>query len=119
MSKIHFYLSEDAKTMLAALSGEANLEGYKELKANTTDGAKEKHVPDIKVENGRLIVTIGSVLHPSTPEHHIEWIALVTKDRLQVAYLTPSEEPVAEFEAVEHGVVYEFCNIHGLWKAEF
>ncbi len=119
MSKIHFYLSEDAKTMLAAIRGEADLEGFKALKANTSDGAKEKHVPDIKIEDGRVKVTIGSILHPSTPEHHIEWIALVTEDRLQVAYLTPGEAPAAEFEEVEHGVVYEFCNLHGLWKAEF
>jgi superoxide reductase len=90
-----------------------------ELVANTSDGAKEKHVPDLKFEDGRIKVTIGSVLHPSLPEHHIEWIALVTGDKVQMSFLEPGMEPIAEFEEVEHGTIYEYCNLHGLWKTEF
>ena len=89
-----------------------------ELEANTSDGAKEKHVPDIKREDGKIKVTIGSVLHPSLPEHYIQWIALVTEDNIQLTYLKPGQEPKAEFEEVKSGTVYEYCNLHGLWKAD-
>lgn len=124
MSNVIFYRCEECGNMVAIIkNGGGTLtccgKPMTELVANTSDGAKEKHVPDIKVADGRIIVTIGSVLHPSLPEHHIEWIALVTEDKVQLTYLTPGMEPIAEFEEVEHGTVYEYCNLHGLWKADF
>ncbi len=90
-----------------------------ELKPNTTDGAKEKHVPFIIEENGKIHVAVGSTLHPSLPEHYIEWIALITGEKAEIVYLKPGMEPKAEFEGASSGAVYEYCNLHGLWKADF
>lgn len=123
MSKVSFFRCENCGQMVAVLKeGGGTLtccdQPMTELKANTSDGAKEKHVPDIKVEDGKIKVQIGSTLHPSTPEHYIEWIALVTDDKVQLTYLLPGNDPRAEFEAVEAGTIYEYCNLHGLWKAE-
>lgn len=87
------------------------------LNANTTDAAQEKHVPAITKEGGKIKVAVGSTLHPMLPEHHIEWIALVAGDKVEIKFLKPGEEPKAEFDAVESGEVYEYCNLHGLWKA--
>ena len=89
------------------------------LKANSTDAAKEKHVPVVTKENGRIKVAVGSTLHPMLPEHHIEWIALVAGNRVEFKFLKPGQEPRAEFAGAESGTVYEYCNLHGLWKAEF
>jgi len=89
------------------------------LKANSTDAATEKHVPVI-VKNGRdVTVTIGAVEHPMTDAHFINFIQLVQGDREQRAMLHPGEKPTAKF-IVEDGpfTVYEYCNLHGLWKAE-
>lgn len=93
-------------------------EPMKELKANTTDGATEKHVPDVKFENGKLKVQVGSTLHPMLPEHYIEWIAVVTENGTQRVSLAPGEEPVAEFciDVPAGAEVFEYCNLHGLWK---
>jgi superoxide reductase len=90
-----------------------------ELIANTTDGAKEKHVPVVSVDDGKVKVQVGSTLHPMLPEHHIEWIALVTDNSIKLKYLSLDEEPKAEFCEVESGTVYEYCNLHGLWKTDF
>lgn len=91
----------------------------KKLEANSTDAAQEKHVPVAVKENGKLIVKVGSVTHPMTAEHHIEWIAVATEDKLELMHLYPEMEPKAEF-AVPDGkaTVYAYCNLHGLWKAE-
>ena len=90
------------------------------LEPNTTDGAKEKHVPVIVKENGKIKVTVGSILHPMLPEHHIEWIVLDTDEKTEIVYLKPGMVPKAEFsEARPTGTVYEYCNLHGLWKADF
>ncbi len=89
------------------------------LEANTTDAAQEKHVPVVTKEGGKIKVAVGSTLHPMLPEHHIEWIALVAGDQIEFRYLKPGEEPKAEFDAVASGEVYEYCNLHGLWKTAF
>ncbi|HML48504.1 MAG TPA: desulfoferrodoxin family protein, partial [Clostridia bacterium] len=80
---------------------------------------KEKHVPAIAKEDGKVKAAVGSTLHPMLPEHHIEWIALVSGDKVEFKFLKPGEEPKAEFAAVESGTVYEYCNLHGLWKVDF
>lgn len=89
------------------------------LEPNTVDASKEKHVPDIKKEDGKIKVAVGSTIHPMVPEHYIQWIALEADDRLEFKYLKPGEEPKAEFKNAQSGTVYEYCNIHGLWKADF
>ncbi|MDR3552669.1 MAG: desulfoferrodoxin [Clostridia bacterium] len=88
------------------------------LVANSTDAAKEKHVPVITRQEGKISVAVGSVAHPMTSEHYIEWIAVVSKDKIEISYLKPGMEPKAEFPPVEEATVYAYCNLHGLWKAE-
>ncbi|MCD8133142.1 MAG: desulfoferrodoxin [Clostridiales bacterium] len=92
----------------------------KEIIPGTTDAAAEKHVPDYKVERNLVKVNVGSVDHPMLPEHYIEWIALKTKQGVQIKELQPGEKPAAAFalsegDAVE--AVYAYCNLHSLWKA--
>ena len=89
------------------------------LEPNSTDGAKEKHIPVVIKENDNLHVSVGSTLHPMLPEHYIEWIALDNGDKTEIVYLKPGMEPKAEFAEVKAGTVYEYCNLHGLWKADF
>jgi superoxide reductase len=87
-----------------------------QLRENTSDGAKEKHVP---VFEGNA-VKVGSVAHPMLPEHHIEWIEIVGENKICRRFLSPGEAPQAVFEACAGGSAYarEYCNLHGLWKGE-
>ncbi len=89
------------------------------LVAKTNDAGAEKHVPVIAHEGGKLIVKVGSIPHPMTDAHHIEWLALVTNGEAKIVWLKTTGEPKAEWADVEHGIVYAYCNIHGLWKKEF
>ena len=90
------------------------------LKANSTDAAQEKHVPVAKKSGDKLNVTVGSVLHPMLNEHFIEWIAVVTDNTVQRFVLAPGEDPKAvAYLYADKGEVYEYCNLHGLWKTEF
>ncbi len=83
------------------------------LVANSTDAALEKHVPVVTKTATGIHVEVGSTLHPMTEEHHIEFIAVVTDDDLQIRYLKPGDEPKADFD--RDGKVYAYCNLHGLW----
>ena len=73
-------------------------------------------------QNGNQVkVAVGSVEHPMLEAHYIQWIVLETEDGYQIKYLQPKAKPVAEFVLTEGSkvvAVYEYCNLHGLWKAE-
>ena len=91
-----------------------------ELVPGTTDAAVEKHVPVYSVEGNTVTVQVGSVEHPMLDVHFIQWVAVESKEGVQIKYLQPGQAPKAVFalsEGDELVAVYEYCNLHGLWKA--
>ena len=91
------------------------------LEPNTTDAAGEKHVPVITVDGNKVTVEVGSVAHPMLEEHHIMFIILETANGFQKYDLKAGDEPKAVFSLAEGDkavAAYEYCNLHGLWKAE-
>lgn len=92
-----------------------------EMVPKTADSATEKHVPVVKVEGNLVTVTVGSTLHPMAEEHFIQWISLQTEQGNQRKALAPGQEPTVTF-AIAPGdkvvAAYEYCNLHGLWKAD-
>lgn len=89
------------------------------LKENSTDAAIEKHVPVIEKIEGGYRVKVGSVEHPMTEAHYIEWIELITDNKVMRKYLTPKDKPVAEFKTDAKEVsARTYCNLHGLWKSK-
>ena len=86
---------------------------------NTTDAAQEKHVPVVERSGEQLKVTVGSVPHPMTEEHHIEWIEVSVGTTTMHEHLKPGDAPEATFPVPEGGdvTVRAYCNLHGLWKA--
>jgi superoxide reductase len=102
MSENLFYRCDKCGNIVALIkSGEGTLtccgQEMTRLQANSTDAAREKHVPVLEVASGRLMVTVGSVAHPMTAEHLIEWIAMVADEKIEIVHLKPGMEPKAEF----------------------
>jgi superoxide reductase len=93
-------------------------EPMKQMKENTVDAAKEKHVPVIeKVANG-FKVKVGSVPHPMEEKHYIEFVELIVDGKMYRQFLAPGQAPEAFFEISGDKVTArEYCNLHGLWKA--
>ncbi len=95
-------------------------EKMQELVPNTVDAAVEKHIPVVQQNGGEVTVSVGSVAHPMTAEHSIEWVCLHTKQGNQRKLLHPGEAPVVSFHVSDDDeieAVYAYCNLHGLWKA--
>jgi len=91
-----------------------------EIVPGTTDAAVEKHVPVYEVKDNIVTVCVGSVAHPMTEEHYIEWVSLQTKGGNQRKALKPGDEPKVCFAILdgdEVEAVYAYCNLHSLWKA--
>lgn len=94
-------------------------EKMQELVANTVDASAEKHVPHVTMaDKCTMKVEVGSVHHPMTPEHHIAFIYVETQNGGMQHLL--KDEPVAEFCVCKEKpiAVYEYCNLHGLWKKD-
>ena len=92
-----------------------------ELIPGTSDGAMEKHVPVLeRVDDCTVKVKVGSLPHPMTKGHHIAFIYLETENGGQIKYLDPEGAAEACFCICKDKpvAVYEYCNIHGLWKAD-
>lgn len=88
------------------------------MKENTTDGAKEKHVPVVERIDGGYKVVVGSVEHPMADNHYIQWIELSAGNNVFRKYLNPGEKPEAVFKTDAKNVAArEYCNLHGLWKS--
>ena len=110
-----FNVPEDAEVKVCG--GEAP----KELKAGSSDGAKEKHVPVIEKDGNKVTVKVGEVAHPMLPEHYIEMIELFTDKGKYRKNLKPGQAPEAVFVIDEEEVpveAFEYCNLHGLFKKE-
>lgn len=90
-----------------------------ELVPNTVDASNEKHVPQVTMlENNMIKVEVGSVAHPMTDEHHIAFIYVETDKGGIKVDLKDKPEAVVALGDAKPLVVYEYCNLHGLWKTE-
>ncbi len=87
-----------------------------QLKSRSIDATFEKHVPYCVVENNKIKVSIGKVLHSMTDEHYIVFIAQVIDNEINKIDLQPGDIPKVEFEYVKGSKIYAYCNLHGLWE---
>lgn len=90
-----------------------------ELVPNTVDASGEKHLPVVTVlENNSIKVEVGSVHHPMLPEHHISFVYVETENGGIQVNLKDKPEAVVYLGEEKAVAVYEYCNLHGLWKTE-
>ena len=90
------------------------------LEPNTVEASTEKHIPVVTVDGNKVTVAVGSIPHPMTPEHFIQWIYLCTYSGGQRKSLTPTDKPEATFYLDDTNVceVFAYCNLHGLWSVK-
>ena len=90
------------------------------LEAGVVEASLEKHIPVVTVEGNTVRVSVGSVTHPMSEEHHIAWVYLQTDRGGQRKCLAPTDAPEVTFALADETpvAVYAYCNLHGLWMAE-
>jgi superoxide reductase len=96
-------------------------EEMQEMIPGTIDASREKHVPVITINGNLVTVKVGSVEHPMEEKHFIAFIVLETRNGYQYKALKPGVKPEAVFALIQGDMpvaAWEFCNLHGLWKAE-
>ena len=125
MSKNKFYICERCGNIAGKIhdSGVSMVccgQRMTQLEPGTVEASHEKHIPVVKQEGSVITVTVGSVEHPMTEEHSIQWIYLETDKGGQRKSLIPGEAPTVTFALSDESpvAVYAYCNLHGLWMAE-
>lgn len=90
------------------------------LEAGKTDAPHEKHIPMIRQEGHKVVVSLGELPHPMSELHYIEWVYLQTNRGGYLRYLYPGDLPVVRFRICDNERIvccYAYCNIHGLWES--
>lgn len=124
--ELHFYVCDVCGKVIAILSdsGVPTVccgQPMRELVANHTDGAFEKHVPVYRREDDTVNVKVGEKPHPMLAEHSICWIGLRTGDGFSFKARHPGDSPEACWalcRGEEPEAVYAYCDLHGLWSRE-
>lgn len=78
------------------------------LEAEAEDDAHAIHLE--QVENEQYL----TVDHPMTKEHYLSFAAWVTGDRVQLVKWYPEQNAETRFQLRGHGMLYVYCNRHGL-----
>jgi len=90
------------------------------LEEKTQDPEKgEKHVPIITRTEQGVLVKVGTIEHPMEQEHYIEFIQIITNNKVYTKFLNHGDKPEAEFciPESENIIAREYCNLHGLWRS--
>ncbi|MBO5786988.1 MAG: desulfoferrodoxin [Clostridia bacterium] len=125
MKEVKFYVCETCGNLVGMIneSGVPMMccgKKMQQIVPGTVEASKEKHIPVATLENGVLTVNVGSVDHPMTEEHLIEWVYVQTDRGGQRKVLNAGDAPKLTFVFTDEKpvAVYAYCNLHGLWKTE-
>jgi len=91
------------------------------LVPNTVEASTEKHLPEVTKTECGLHVKVGSVAHPMEDAHYIDFICVKSSRGVARVSLKVGAAPEADFCLCDYEgtvEVYEYCNLHGLWKTE-
>lgn len=73
----------------------------------------EEHNIQIEEVEDEYYITMN---HQMTKGHHISFLAFVTSEKIELVKLYAEQNVQVRFKLRRHGVVYCYCNKHGLMK---
>ena len=83
------------------------------LPALEADEADAEHMITVEQVEDERFVTVD---HPMTKQHYISFLAYVTSDRIQMVKLYPEGNAQTRFQPRGFGMLYWYCNHHGLFR---
>ena len=109
LKKLNFYVCPVCGNVLTAL-GQASISCCG-VTLPPLETEEEGHPISVECIDHEYWVTLD---HPMTKEHYVSVLALVTTERLELVKLYPEQECAHRFSMRGHGLIYAFCNRHGL-----
>ncbi len=113
MKKVQFYICPICGNILTAV-GEGNFSccgiTLPKQEAETID---ENHFLSVETIDDEYSITME---HSMTKKHYISFIAYVTSCSVEIIKLYPEQDISVRFRKKGHGILYLYCNRHGLFK---
>lgn len=73
----------------------------------------ENHIIETQIIENEYYVCMN---HDMTKNHYISFLAFVTSDSIQLVKLYPEQNVECRFARRGHGIIYAYCNQHGLFS---
>ncbi len=73
----------------------------------------ESHLICLENVEDEFCVTIH---HPMDKKHYLSFVAYVTSDSVEVVKLYPEQDISVRFRKKGHGMIYAYCNRHGMFQ---
>ena len=116
MKKVHFYVCPVCGNVISSVGrGSFSCCGITlpEQEAEPEGGSHSVQVETVDQEY------FVSTSHPMTKEHFISFVAYVTSDSIELVKLYPEQNVEVRFRKKGHGILYMYCNRHGLFRKIF
>lgn len=114
MKKTHFYVCPVCGNVVTSVGqGSFSCCGITLLEQEP-ETCEEGHKLHPETVDNEYHVTMD---HPMTKGHYISFIAYVTSDGAEIVKLYPEQDISVRFRKKGHGILYAYCNRHGMVKA--
>lgn len=113
MKKVKFYVCPVCGNVITAVGeGHFSCCGIP-LPCLDAEAQDEMHQISAETVDGEYYV---SMQHDMSKEHYISFIAYVTCDSVEIVKLYPEQDISVRFRKKGHGMLYVYCNRHGLFR---
>ena len=113
MKKAHFYVCPICGNIICSVGrGTFSCCGITLLEQET-EKCDENHMIQFETVDDEYHVTME---HPMSKEHYVSFIAYVTSDGVEIIKLYPEQDISVRFRKKGHGMIYAYCNRHGMFQ---
>lgn len=115
MKKAHFYVCPICGNIITSVGqGTFSCCGITLLEQEA-EKCDESHMIQLETVDDEYHVMID---HPMSKEHYVSFIAYVTSDGVEITKLYPEQDISVRFRKKGHGIIYAYCNRHGMFKMQ-
>lgn len=115
MKKAHFYVCPICGNIITSVGqGTFSCCGITLLEQEA-EKCDENHMIQLETVDDEYHVMID---HPMSKEHYVSFIAYVTSDGVEITKLYPEQDTSVRFRKKGHGIIYAYCNRHGMFKMQ-
>ena len=113
MKKMHFYVCPVCGNIITSVGqGSFSCCGIT-LPEQECENCDEDHMINLETVDQEYLVTLN---HPMTKRHYISFVAYVTSAGAEIVKLYPEQDISIRFRKKGHGLLYTYCNRHGMFR---
>lgn len=113
MRKMHFYVCPICGNVIASVGqGAFSCCGVTLLETEAEEDDEDHRICIENIDHEYHV----SMQHPMEKKHYLSFLAYVTSESVEVVKLYPEQEISVRFRRKGHGILYAYCNRHGMFR---